>query len=138
MSPIKITTDNAAAIEAALKAVNGKALQHAYAVAYEIEGLAEDAEKQLESLGLPKSGRVGASWTQTSGGKVSNSYAKKCHSRTATAVRLERRSTGWFLIEAKKVEVGQSGGGAGLLTLTQAQADDATRRFRARFAVKAA
>ena len=54
MKPIKITAENAAAIEAALKEVNGRAYQHAYTSLGEVEALAKTAEKRLESMGLPK------------------------------------------------------------------------------------
>jgi hypothetical protein len=135
---IKIVEDNAIAIEDALKAVNGRAETHAYTEFYEVERLAEMAECELSALDLPKADRAGARWTETSGDKVPNACGKKWHGRNATRVVLERRSAGWYLLSAQKVQIGQSGSGAGRLALTQKQADEAARRLRARFDVLAA
>ena len=137
-TPIRITEANAAAIEAALKAVNGKAEAHAYTAFGEIEALAEAAEARLEALGLPKTQRTGALWTETSGSAVSNSYAKKAFHRAATIVQLQRRPSGWFLVSAFATTIGASGGGKGGLILSAEQDAEAVRRLRASYSVKPA
>ncbi len=135
MNPIKITEENSAAIEAALKAVNGRACQHAYTAYLDLEVMAEAAEKRLEKMGLPKSRRSGAAWSETSGAAVSNSYAKKGFSRPATSVRLERRSSAWYLVSAIATTIGQQGGGAGRLILTKAQDEEVVRNLRESYSV---
>ena len=135
MKPIKLTPQNAQAIVDCLKEANGRAHDHAYTSETELFYLAEHAEKELERLGLPKAMRTGATYHETSGDSVSNSYARKCFSRAATSVSLERRSTGWFLISAGRTDIYQKGGGEGRLRLTLAQSDEAVRRFRSQYSV---
>ena len=137
-TPIRITKSTAAAIEAALKAVNGRAESHAYSLFSEIEALAETAEARLEALGLPKSRRAGAQWAEISGAAVSNSYAKKAFHRAATSVRLIRRASGWYLQSASATTIGAGGGGKGSLVLTAEQDAEAVRRLRAGYSVMAA
>ena len=81
--PIQITEKNAAAIEAALAEVNGRAGAHAYTSFSEIEQLAKAAEARLSALGILKKNAQGARWTETSGSEVSNAYAKKSRSLAA-------------------------------------------------------
>lgn len=135
--PIKISEQYAPAIAAALKTVNGRAIDNAYTEFCEIEALAAVAEKALEALDLPKAQRKGAIWCETSGSRVSNAYAAKCRTRAATSIRIERRHGGWWLVSATKATVYQEGGGKGRLTLTKAQADEAHRRFAQGFSVAA-
>lgn len=117
MKAIKIDIKNAATIEAALAAVNGRAEAHTYTTFYEVADVAAKAEAALENL-LLKGDRPGARWSKTSGSKVANSYK---NSRLATTVVLERKTAGWYLVEVHSVSVMESGGGKGRLTLTQAQ-----------------
>ncbi len=135
MKAIKIAAANAEVIESALLAVNGKAREHAYTTLTEIEALARCAEKQLESLGIAKTRRTGAVWSETSGEAMPNAYNKKCRVRKATLVRLERRATGWFLTDARSVEVWQQGGGPGRLAITKAQEAEAIAAFKQSFSV---
>jgi len=134
MKALKITEANAAAIEAALLAVNGKASAHAITAFSEIETIAQSAEAQLESLGIAKGRRAGAFYRKTSGEKMCNAYARKAHLRAATSVMLERRSTGWWLVSASKTDVWQSGG-AERLHVTGPQADEAVAAVKAQFSV---
>lgn len=136
MKTIKIAIENTTAIESSLAAVNGRAATHTYNTFSEIEGLADRAEARLAALGLPKSERIGAEWHETSGSAVSNSYDRKGHSRRATAVCLVRKGAGWYLIDARGVDIGQQGGGAGRLTLTDDQDDECVRRLRASYSTK--
>ena len=129
---LKIDDANKVGIEVALHAVNGKARAHAYTDFAEIVRLAEVAEQALAELGLPVKLRAGAAWSEASGSEVANAYNSR---RDGTAVRLERRSTGWVLASAARVTLYKEGGGKGRLSLTQAQADEATHRFQSRFSV---
>lgn len=131
---IRITEENATAIEAALHAVNGTARQHSFTDYAEIAAVAESAEKEVVAL-VGKTHAAGATWVETSGQAMCNAYAKKARTRVATTVKLERRPSGWFLASITKTEIWQAGGGAWMLTLTQAQADRATEIFRRRFSV---
>lgn len=137
MKPIKITSDNAAAIEAALLAANGRAHLHAYTEYREIASVARNAEDKLIKL-VGKTHAAGARYTDTSGVPVSKSYAKKAFHRAATTVMLERRATGWYLTRVSANTVGKDGGGPGELTLTPAQAEHAVAIFKRQFSTKAA
>ena len=129
MKPIKIIPANAKAITAALKAVNKSAVTHTYAEAWEIVRLVDAADAELARIQLPKTMHVGAKYHATSGEAVSNSYAKKAHTRIATSVTLERRSTGWFLVGVEAATIWKQGG-TERLVLTEAQRDEAIARFR--------
>jgi hypothetical protein len=136
-NPIRITEANADAIEAALKAVNGRTETWAYTAFIEIENLSKTAEAHLEALGLPKAQRAGARWVETSGCAVANSCAKNGSSRAATRVTLERRAIGWFLLYACATTISAGGGGKGALILTAKQDAEAVRRLRASYSVAA-
>ena len=125
MKPIKIIPKNAEAIEAALREVNGKAVAHAYTSYAEVAGLVSAAEKELAAV-LYKKDWPGARWTETSGGKTANSYK---YMRDATHVTIERRSSAWYVIEARHASIGTNGGGAGRLYLTPEQDEAAKARL---------
>lgn len=134
---IKITADNKDKIESALKAVNGTAYAHAYTSADEVLQLVSAAEKQLAKL-LPKKSWAGATWAETSGAPVAKAYSRKAFSpRAATRVVLLRGSSAWYLVSATKTSVGESGGGAGRLSLTAEQTAEAVERFREGFDTRA-
>jgi hypothetical protein len=136
MKAIKISLENAAAIEAALKSINGRSDAHCYTTFGEVFDLTESAEQKLDGLFLPTSLHKGAVWKETSGGKVANSY--KGITRNATRITIERRSTGWFLVDVAQASIFKQGGGAGRLTLTAEQAKEAAARFASQFSVAAA
>lgn len=133
MKPIKVTIDNKAAIEAALHEINGGACRHCYTSAGELISMATGADSMLAGL-LFKKDFAGALWSETSGGKVANSYK---YSRKATWVAIERRSTAWYLIAAGSTQVSANGGGAGVLTLTPAQDTAARAKFATQYRVAA-
>ena len=117
MKDIKIIEANEQAIEALLKETNGRSWSHAYTTYAEIDSLVSAAEKQLDRL-LYKKDWPGATWRETSGGKVANSYRGN---RNGTYVVIERRSSAWYLVSAQKVTIYNDGGGRGWLYLTVAQ-----------------
>lgn len=131
MKTIKVTKENAAAIEAALREANGKATAHTYTGYGQIAELAERAEENLLGL-VAKKDAVGAKLYATSGEKVASSYRSQ---RNGTTVTLERRSTGWHLMEAKAVALFQEGGKPGQLFLTEQQSDLAVERFKKRLGI---
>ncbi len=130
MKAIKISPENAAAIVAALKAVNGRAEYHAFTTFAEVEGLVATAESRLAKTLLPKADHKGSRLIAISGVAVSKAYAKKGRTRAATTVELERRSTGWFITAIAPATVGQSGGNLRLV-LTPAQKEASLARFAA-------
>lgn len=130
---IKITKGNAVEIQAALRAVNGKATAHTFTSYEEIAAMAESAEKRVLEL-LGKKDAVGAKWAATSGDKVSSSYK---HARIGTHVVLARRSTGWFLTNVIPATLFAEGGWPGKITLTEQQAELAIKRFQKGFHIAA-
>lgn len=133
VKPIKIVADNAAAIEAALAAVNGKSAKHTYTLANEIIYIAESAESNLMSLLARKSGLKGAVVTATSGGSaLPNSYK---YTRQVTHVKLERRSTHWWLVVVEKGELFSNQSGEVRLALTKEQDERAVEVIRKQYSV---
>lgn len=94
MKALKITAENASAIESALREVNGKATSHTFTKYREIELIAHAAEKKLESLGIPKAIRNGA-WAIQESGEILPARYK--YQATTTKVCLDRKSNGWYL-----------------------------------------
>ena len=133
MKPIKVTIANAAAIESALAAVNGKAHEHCYTGYADIQMLTESYEAGLETLGIAKARRAGAVVTSTSGDSVPSAYK---YSRVATTVRLERRATGWFLTQVSSAMIRKEGGKS-RLTLTPEQDEEAVTHLRTGYAIAA-
>jgi hypothetical protein len=132
MKPIKIVPENKAFIEAALKAVNSRAYQHTYSHYSDIERLALDAERELETTSLPKAQWVGAEYSKQSGGYLAKAYGNKAAS---TDVTIERRSSGWYLTKVFYADLWPKMSNKGRLALTQEQLDEAVKRLRNRFNV---
>ena len=133
MKAIKITPENFPAIVATLAAVNGKAAEHCYTTADEIESVAKAAENKLERLGLPKAERPGAKVFATSGAAVANAYK---YGRKATYVAIERKGAGWYLIAVEPSSVFKEGG-ATKMQLTKAQDERAIAALRKQYSVAA-
>lgn len=74
MKTILIIEENRAEIEAALKAVNGRAFAHTFTELSEITNLAHHAEIAVAEVGLAESYRVGARYTCASGRVVASNY----------------------------------------------------------------
>lgn len=121
MNAILIAEKNKAAIEAVLRATNGRATAHTYNRFEEILSAAEKAEKTaVELLGSKKSA-IGATWTQTSGERVANAYDRFAHTRIATTITLSRRPSGWFLTAVEAATIYNDGGNDGVIYLTEEQ-----------------
>ena len=133
MKAIKIVADNAVAIESALAAVNRNATRHTYTTAEEIIDLAERAESTLFYLLTRKADMKGAVLTATSGVRpLPNSYK---NSRTVTHVKMERRSTHWWLVEVESGTLFQSQCGGTHMTLTKEQDERAVEVLRKQYGV---
>jgi len=128
----RIADKNRAAIFHILATVNGRATSHTFTTYHEIEQIAAAAEKQVVDLVGSQKAAVGARLQATSGGKVANAYK---YARSGTSVTIERRSTGWFLIDASEATLYADGGGARRLTLTAEQDKRAVELFRAGYSV---
>jgi len=132
MKAIKINAANAAAIQATLLAVNGKSCTHTFN-ALEIIIIAEAAE--VEALGLlgSKKDVVGATMFASSGDKLPNAYK---WARQINTMRIERRSSGWWLIELNNNTLNDKSAGSTRLTLTAEQDAKAVARFKKSYGVK--
>lgn len=132
MKAIKITAANTSAIEAALHEINGRAHDHTYNYYSEVSYEAEQAEKKTVALVGAKDRSVGAIWSVTSGGRVANSYK---YSRIGTTIKIERRASGWFLVDVSPARLYNEGGGSGRLTLTKEQDEAACAMLRKQYRV---
>jgi hypothetical protein len=94
LKAININAANARKIEAALAAVNGRASAHTFTTFAEVEQVATTLERKLQGLGIAKKYRAGAGGTARSGDGVAKAYD---YTRKATEIRIERRSSTWFL-----------------------------------------
>lgn len=94
MKPIKIIADNYAAIEDALRAVNGKADTHTYTSAISIMEIVSTAENKLAKLGIPKKERNGVTYQSVSGSRLPSAYK---YAARATLVEVRRNTIGWVL-----------------------------------------
>lgn len=137
MKAIKVNTTpddkSDAAINAVLAAVNGKATAHTYTHASEIRQVVAEAEKQLHGLLGNNRLAPGATYKSASGDSVPKAYK---YSRQGTEVILERRSTGWFLVDVRPSQLYERGGWT-ILELTPAQDEVAVARLRKQYQVKA-
>ncbi|KAA0677636.1 hypothetical protein [Roseomonas genomospecies 6] len=121
---IKITAENADALEAALKAGQGRAQVNTFSVERLVR-VAEKAEEELADL-LPKAERKGARFVRRDAGPAANAYSYK---QGATKVTIERGSSAWYLLDIERVEAHPRQPGLSDLLLTPAQKAEAVRRY---------
>ena len=115
---IKIKKENAEKVELKLKSINGRSVARVFDTFSEIQELADEAEADLEKMGLPKSQRRGARVVAVSSEKVSSSYR---YSRDGTVVGIYRRPGGWYLESAESTTLWPSDGGSRNLHLSDEQ-----------------
>jgi len=127
---IKISTQNTAALEAALANANGRSTAHTFKSAGDIIECARQAEAQLQSLSLAKGSRSGAIASAISGGSIPNSYK---YTRITSIAILERGSAAWFLVEVGTCESFRRTAGAVYVSLTASQDSEVTATFRSKF-----
>ena len=130
---IKIVEANRRAINVLLGEINGKSLSHTAHDKHIFE-LAELMEMRLEKFGIAKKDRAGAKASGMSGGNVPSAYK---YSRIVNTYTIERKSSDWFLIDARRDEV-WGNASKDKLSLTVAQRDIAVSKFTAQFLVQAA
>ena len=130
---IKIVEANRQKINILLGEINGKSLAHT-ANDRDIFELAELMEMRLEKFGIAKKDRSGAKASGMSGGNVPTAYK---YSRIVNSYTIERKSSDWVLIDARRDEV-WGNAGKDKLSLTVAQRDIAVSKFTAQFLVQAA
>jgi hypothetical protein len=131
---MKINISDKEAVRAALAAVNRKAERHAYTLPSEIAAVADDAERQLARLDVPKAARKGARYVSQSGSKLPNSYKYKA---TGTTVTLERGAAGWFLVDVAACDIWPGKAPFQRLTLTVEQDAIAIAAVRRQYGVAA-
>ena len=128
---IKITEANRVAINALLDKINGKSYSHT-AFHKHIFDLAESSELQLNKFDIAKKDRSGAIASGMSGGNVPTAYK---YSRIVNSYTIERKSSDWVLIDARRDEV-WGNASKDKLSLTVAQRDIAVSKFTAQFSVQ--
>ena len=128
---VKIIEANRRAINLMLGEINGKSVSHTAHDKHIFE-LAELMEMRLEKFGIAKKDRSGAKASGMSGGDVPNAYK---YSRRVNAYTIERKSSDWFLIDARRDEV-WGNASKDKLSLTVAQRDIAVSKFTAQFSVQ--
>ena len=131
MKSIKIT--DTAAIDAALLAVNGKATAHTYTHAHQVAKIADEAEAELEALGIPKKHRAGARYTAQSGSRLANAYK---HGAISTCVTLTRNSTSWTVASVSQITLYPGQSPQPIFILTAAQDAIAVANFRRKYSVQ--
>jgi len=129
---VKITEINRRAINVMLGEINGKSLAHTANDKHVFE-LAELMEMKLEKFGIAKKDRSGAKACGMSGGNVPTAYK---YSRIVNNYTIERGSSSWFLIDARRDEIYGSAS-KDHLNLTAGQRDIAVSKFTAQFSVQA-
>ena len=97
---MKINLKNKAKIEAALKAVNGKADAQTISCVEQLEEITERAERELIGRGVSKKERAGCGVEYVPPGP-SNAYK---YSYVTTRVILTRGGKDWFLTECSRLE----------------------------------
>ncbi len=107
MKAIKVVLQNKSRIEDALKSINGSAYDHTYTSYFEIDNLAKNAEICLGCYLGSVSRYAGAVYKCTSGEPVARSYK---FTRRATTITLERKSSGWYLVDVEATIIHVNGG----------------------------
>lgn len=93
------------------------------------------AKAKLDAFGILKRKRSGASFYQVPAGPSSNSYS---NAQGATALRIARATTDWYLIDVQRIEVYPKQRKREDLTLTPEQDDKAIDVLRREYLVASA
>lgn len=131
---MKINIADTDAVRAALAAVNGKAERHAYTLPSEIASVADDAERTLARLDVPKAARKGARYMSQSSGNLPNAYK---YAARGTVVTLARGASAWFLVDVEACAIWPGHAPIQRLTLTQDQDAIAVAAVRRQYGVAA-
>ena len=131
MTAIKITTANAAKINAMLNAANGRATSHTVRCAGYVIAIADDAEARLAAL--PKAERAGATLVHTPAGPWASAFK---YAAQTTRLFMHRRATGWFLISAERAAVYPRAPQRDVMTISTDQRDEIARRAVAEYNIR--
>ena len=104
-------------VESALNAVQGQRTARVL-TGREVQAEAEEAEKRMESLGIPQSHRKGARYIINGGSVPHSGYQYRAHS---TEITLTRGCEAWFVVEIETRNA-KSVGRSGRLLVTEKQA----------------
>jgi len=95
---IKVEYKNSAAIETALRAVNGKRDSHTFYLSHQIDRIAAEAEEKIAALSIAKKYRAGATYVAQSGEELPSAYK---YAAATTTVTIARTSGGWYITDIK-------------------------------------
>ena len=98
-APLRVVERNAERIEAALREVNGRARAHALTAYRDVVGMADDAERLLDRLGVQKSSRRGCRLTLDSGQRTANSYG---YAVRRTRLVMQRGASAWEIVRVER------------------------------------
>lgn len=99
---MRINLGNDDKIRDALASVNGTATAHTFTSAGDIAPGLAMAESELKGLGLRKPSWAGAKITIHSQGPTASAYK---YAAIGTAVELERGASGWFMVDARRIDL---------------------------------
>ena len=99
---MRINLKNHDKIRDALASVNGTATAHTFTSASDIAPGLAMAESELKSLALARAQWKGARVTIHSKGPTARAYK---YAAIGTAVELERGASGWFMVEARRIDL---------------------------------
>ena len=132
MKAVKIDEKNQNEIAGLLEEVEGKSWVNCSSM-NDLLALARRAENRLSNLEIPKKERSGAEFYNSPGGPSAFSYGG---SQGATAVRIVRKSSEWYLMEVARIQVFPRQYKKNILTITKQQRDIAVAKFCQGFEVK--
>ena len=125
---IKVSITNKDKIEAALKAVNGRAESFTFTDYFDVESIVAHAEYKLQLTNIPKHMRKGATISADSGGyKLPRSYKYK---RKVTHITLYRGERSWFIVEISAAFLYPNESMNSTLYMTQRQKSRAVSEFK--------
>ena len=115
---IKIEYKNSDAIEAALRAINGKKDSHTFYLSHQIDRIAAEAEEKIAALSIAKKHRAGATYVAQSGEELPSAYK---YGAATTTVTIARTSGGWYITDIKSSTLYPRSKPARSLRITQEQ-----------------
>lgn len=131
MKPIKVSSANHSNIQRELDRVNGRATNSVMSSSQVSIHAAKAESSLLELVGLKKYA-CGAKITAHSGQPVARSYDYR---RVATRIKLERRSSGWWITDISRITLNTYQGGETAIFLTPVQDQLAISLLRARYCI---
>ena len=122
-------------IEAALRAVNGRAKSFALTYASEIRAVADEAENALEASGIPKAERAGARLAYRPAGPSARAYK---YAAASTVIEIERSSSGiWHLTSVRDCVVYPRQARTFVLHISETQRDAVIKHALSQYSVAA-